>query len=90
MEVYSKHLRLCKILQNIYFTLHIYSKSCGNCDEEIINLIDKAIDLLQSSGISIKAVASDGDPGYNEKARETFAQYITILKNKDSWKLLKV
>lgn len=62
------------------FPLHIYSKSSGNCDEEIINLIDKAIILLQKSGISIKAVASDGDPGYNEKARETFTKYITIFE----------
>lgn len=64
------------------FPIHIHSKVNGNCDEDVINLIDQTIGLLKESGISVKAVASDGDPGYNERSQTTFDKYINIFKKK--------
>lgn len=62
------------------FPLHIYSKINGNCGEDVIDLIGKATVHLEKSGIIIKAVASEGDPGYNGKAQETFEKYIHIFE----------
>ena len=64
------------------FPIHVYSKENGNCDENILELIDHTIDLLKDSGIKIRAVASDGDPGYNIKADETYEKYIHIFEEK--------
>lgn len=62
------------------FPIHIHSKCNGRCDPDIINLIEEVNGLLQSSGIFVKAIASDGDSGYNDKANETFKKYINIFK----------
>ena len=62
------------------FPVYLHSNKNGNVNEEIKNNILKVVAILNGLRINVRAVATDGDPGYNRFAEETFEHFITIFE----------
>lgn len=61
--------------------LHLLPKKDGNADNDITEIAEKIVQILKNFQISVKVIATDGDDGYNLKARQTFAKYISIFES---------
>ncbi|OHT00852.1 hypothetical protein TRFO_32366 [Tritrichomonas foetus] len=55
--------------------LYLFPKSNGSANEEIIQIIYQIVEILKSCSINILAVATDGDPGYNQEAKKNFRNF---------------
>lgn len=62
--------------------LYIFPKNNGFANNEILCIADQIKGILQDLDIIVTTIATDGDTGYNSKAKETFSKYISVFLQK--------
>ena len=65
-----------------YIPLYIFPKNNGFANNKILCIADQIKVILQDLDIIVTTIATDGDTGYNSKAKETFSKYISVFLQK--------